>query len=159
MKPEFSRSWTDAFGTALIHLEGRTGEQTILLLCPLEHGQQVLDSLETRPSFKGRITLAVFEKLHTSPVQAVLRFLEPKIVLALDAETLTSSGDALHIELEKHQTSTGLEYLHGGDFPAWKSELKTGAHGSSVLASIAAQHAKVLACHPNDLLAILEQGI
>ena len=153
MKPEFSRSWTDAFGTAFIHLEGSTGWQTVLLLCPLEHGQKVLSILENLESFKGRITLAVLEQNHSTPIEAILRFLEPKMVIALDAEGVISSGDALILETQKFTSSSGLEYAHGGDFVAWHSSLSlSGSHGSSVIGSIAASSlSAVVACSPEEL--------
>ncbi len=156
MKPVFSRSWTDAFGTTMIHLEGSTGQQTALLLCALEHGQAALTILEQLPWFKGRITLAVFEHNHSTPVQAVLRFLEPKMVIALDAEGIVSSGDSLNLETQISVGSTGLEYQHGGEFSAWRSSLGiVGTHGLSYFASFSGS-SEVLACSPLELQNILE---
>jgi hypothetical protein len=159
MKPEFSRSWTDAFGTAFIHLEGSTGERTVLLLCPLEHGQRVLSILENLESFKGRITLAVLEQNHSTPIEAVLRFLEPKKVIALDADRLVSSGDALSLKTQIFKSNSGLEYQHGGQFTAWQSSLSlNGSHGSSVMGTIAASRlSAVVACHPQELVEVLSQ--
>ncbi len=153
MKPTFSRSWTDAFGTAFIHLEGSTGWQTVLLLCPLEHGQKVLSILENLDSFKGRITLAVLEQNHSTPIEAALRFLRPKIVIALDANCIVSSGEALGLETQSSVSSTGLEYQHGGEFAAWHSSLSlNGMHGLSVLGTIAASSlSAVVACSPEEL--------
>jgi hypothetical protein len=157
MKPVFSRSWTDAFGTAFIHLEGSTGQQNVLLLCPLEHGQTVLGILENFDSFKGRITLAVLEQNHSTPIQAILRFLQPKKVIALDAQKIITSGEALSLETQVFTSSTGLEYQHGGEFPAWHSSLSlTGSHGSSVLGTITASGlSAVVACHPQELAVVL----
>jgi hypothetical protein len=157
MKPVFSRSWTDAFGTAFIHLEGSTGQQAVLLLCPLEYGQTVLSILENFDSFKGRITLAVLEQNHSTPIQAILRFLEPKKIIALDTQNITTSGEALKLETQVFTSSTGLEYQHGGDFAAWHSSLSlTGSHGLSVLGCIAASSlSAVVACHPQELAAVL----
>jgi hypothetical protein len=161
MKPVFSRSWTDAFSTAFIHLEGSTGQQTVLLLCPLEHGQSVLNILENLEAFKGRITLAVLEQNHSTPIEAILRFLEPKIVISLDADSLVSSGDALNIEKQSFTSSSGLEYQHGGKFTAWHSSLSLGgSHGSSVIGAIAASSlSAVVACHPQQLQSVIQQII
>jgi hypothetical protein len=157
-KPVFSRSWTDAFGTVFIHLEGGTGDQTVLLLCPLEHGQTALNILETLPWFKGRITLAVFAQNHSTPIQAAVRFLEPKVIIALDAESIISSGDALHLETQVFTSNTGIEYTHGGEFPAWHSSLGIkGIHGSSLMASFASSSLhKILACPPQELDMVLK---
>ena len=158
-QPVFSRSWTDAFGTSFIHLEGSTGQQTILLLCPLEHGQKVLNTLENLDLFKGRITLAVLEQNHSTPIEAILRFLEPKVVIALDTEGIISSGKALILETQKFTSSSGLEYQHGGEFAAWHSSLSvTGSHGSSVISSIVASRlSAVVACSPEELVEVLSQ--
>ena len=159
MTPVFSRSWTDAFGTAFIHLEGGTGQQTVLLLCPLEHGQTVLSILEHFDSFKGRITLAVLEQNHSPPVQAILRFLAPKIVIALDAQNIVSSGDGFILESQIFISSSGLEYQHGGNFAAWNSSLSIkGSHGSSLLGAIAAASlGAVVASSPEQLNTVLSQ--
>lgn len=159
MKPVFSRSWTDAFGTAFIHLEGSTGEQTALLLCPLEHGQTVLSMLENLEPFKGRITLAVLEQNHSTPIEAILRFLEPKKVIALDVDRLVSSGDALVLKTQIFKSSSGLEYQHGGNFAAWHSSLSlNGSHGSSVMGTIAASRlSAVVACSPQELDSVLRE--
>ncbi len=154
-KPVFSRSWTDAFGTVFIHLEGGTGDQTVLLLCPLEHGQIVLSILENLEMFKGRITLAVLEQNHSTPIEAVMRFLEPKIVIALDTKSIITSSDAMHLETQVSTSNTGLEYAHGEKFAAWHSNLGiAGSHGSSITASACGTNS-VIACHPRELHKIL----
>ena len=131
----------------------------MLLLCPLEHGQRVLSILENLDLFKGRITLAVLEQNHSTPIEAVLRFLEPKMVIALDTEGVISSGDALILETQISVSSTGLEYQHGGEFAAWHSSLSLqGSHGSSVIGTIAASRmSAVVACHPREIEAVLQK--
>ncbi len=128
----------------------------MLLLCPLEHGQMILDMLKKFIWFKGRITLAVLEQNHSTLIEAAIRFLEPKKVVALDAEQIVSSSDALHLEPQVFISSTGLEYRHGGNFAAWDSSLGIeGVHGSSLLASASGTNS-VIACHPRELNSVLQ---
>ena len=157
MKPVFSRSWVDQFGTACIHVEGGTGQKTVLLLCPLESSQAVFEILKTLPAFKGRITLAVLEAQHSAPVRAIVQHLAPQVIIALDASSLLSSGDGFALEPQTYTSRTGLEYHENGVFTAWHSSLGiAGSHGQSVLAS-AAQTQAVLACSAVDLADILQQ--
>jgi hypothetical protein len=153
-----SRSALDQFGSAVLQVFGGTGKRHVLLLCPLEQGQAALEMVQALPPFKGRISLAVLPELHSTPVLALLADLEPSLVLALDATQPTSSGAELSLELQISTASTGLEYQHGGTFPAWRSSLLEAAHGSSLLACVAAsRHRAVLACAVADVPNLLER--
>jgi hypothetical protein len=153
-----SRSAIDRFGTALLHAEGGTGKRHVLLLCPVLHGQAALEMLQTLPPFKGRLTLAVLPEFHSTPILALIADLEPSLVLALDAAELVSSGEAQTLAIQSATASTGLEYQHGGIFPAWRSAVLQAAHGSSVLACVAASvHRAVLACAVEGVPALLER--
>jgi hypothetical protein len=155
---QISRSAIDRFGTALLHTEGGTGKRHVLLLCSFEHAQAALEMLQTLPPFKGRVTLAVLPELHSTPILALIADLEPSLVLALDTAQLVSSGESCVLEPQSATASTGLEYQHGGIFPAWRSAVLEAAHGSSVLACVAASvHRAVLACAVEGVPALLER--
>jgi hypothetical protein len=154
-----SRSAVDRFGSAVLHLEGKTGKRHVLLLCPLEQSQAALEMLQALPPFKGRISLAVLPELHSTPVLALIADLEPTLVLGLDATQPLSSGDACVIKVQTVTASTGLEYQHGGQFAAWRCTWLEAAHGHSVLACVAASlHRLVAACGVADVPALLEQS-
>ncbi len=157
MKPVFSRSWSDTFGSLCIALEGGTGGLHTLILCPLEHHVASLEVLTALPYFKGRITLAVLEQIHATPALALLHDLEPHQVLALDATAITTNGNALTIKSSSETSSSGLTYQEGKTFPAWQSSLNIiGTLDSSVFASaIAIQTKAVLACAPTQLSSVL----
>jgi hypothetical protein len=167
-----SRSVVDRFGSAVLHLFGGTGKRHVLLLCPLEHGQAALEVLKNLPPFKGRISLAVLPEPHSTPILALLADLEPSVVIGLDATQPLSSGEGVDLEVQTFTASTGLEYQHGGVFPAWNSGLLEtahgtsllgahgmsllGAHGMSLLGCVAASvHRAVLACAVADVPALL----
>jgi hypothetical protein len=155
---QIARSAIDRFGTALLHAEGSTGKRHVLLLCPLEQAQASLEMLQTLSPFKGRISLAVLPELHSTPILALISDLEPSVVLGLDAKQLVSSGDELNLEMQTATASTGLEYQHGGNFAAWRSGILQAAHGSSLLACVAASvHRAVLACAVADVPDLLER--
>jgi hypothetical protein len=162
MTAEFSRSWTNRFGTAFVTLEGGTGQQHLLLFAPLELSRSALEQLERLGAFKGRITLAALEQMHVAPIRAAIQELEPRTIIALEQKDgLVTSGKAKSLEPGSHLSSTGLEYEEPDALPAWHSSLEqqfqNNRNGLSIAASIASSlgfHA--VACGVNDLDQVLK---
>ena len=160
MTPILTRSWTDAFGSAYITLEGGTGSDVILIAARLEVARDVIATLETLPAFKGRIVLCALEVMHAAPLLAALHQTEPSAVIALEAmDAIADRGRATTLEAGEFVSITGLEYIESGDLAAWQSSLTVpdALELPSLAASLAAaQGLPVLACGVAQLRAALE---
>ena len=160
MTPILTRSWTDAFGSAYITLEGGTGSDVILIAARLEVARDVIATLETLPAFKGRIVLCALEVMHAAPLLAALHQTEPSAVIALEAmDGIADRGGATTLEAGEFVSITGLEYIESGDLAAWQSSLTVpdALEIPSLAASLAAaQGLPVLACGVAQLRAALE---
>lgn len=160
MTPTFTRSWTDAFGSAYMTLEGGTGSEVILIAARLEAARDALAMLETLAGFKGRIVLCALATMHAAPLLSALRQTEPSAVIALeDVDGIADRGVATTLESGEFVAVTGLEYLESGDLAAWQSSLTVSdaLEISSLAASLAADLGlAVLACGVAQLRAALE---
>ena len=160
MTPTLTRSWTDAFGSAYVTLEGGTGSAVILIAARFTAARDALATLETLPDFKGRIVLCAVEVMHTAPLLEVFRQLEPSAVIALEGiDGIADRGGAASLESGEFVSSTGLEYIESGDLAAWQSSLSVpdALEISSLAASLAtAQGLPALACGVAQLPAALE---
>jgi hypothetical protein len=164
--PAFSRSWTDRFGTVLMTLEGRTGQQHALLIAPLEHSKPALETLQRLGAFKGRITLAIVEHSHATPIREAIEATQPRVVIGLEENAaIITSGAAQRLEPGTHRftycSSTGLEYVEPDQLPAWHSRLETvfpnGRTGASWAASVASSlQVPTVACGLAELHNVLE---
>ncbi len=115
------RSWLDEFGTLIATLEGRSGGRSIMVITKLENAENTLQVLQTLPSFKGRILLAILEQFHAAPLEAVIKANQPNIVIALepDCAGIATRGAAITTKPEQFTTSTGMTYLETGNYEAW----------------------------------------
>ena len=160
MTPTFTRSWTDAFGSAYMTLEGGTGSDVILVTARLEAARDALVLLETLPAFKGRIVLCAVEVMHAAPLLTALHQTEPSAVIALEGiDGIANRGAAVTLESGEFVSSTGLEYIESGECAAWQSSLAVPdtLEMSSLASSLAAVHGlPVLACGVAQLRAALE---
>jgi hypothetical protein len=143
-KNTIHRSWTDEFGTLVATLEGRSGGRNIMVIAPLESASDLLPALQTLPSFKGRIFLAILEHLHAAPLEAVIKANNPNIVIALeeDCAGIAIRGEATTTKAEQITSSTGTTYLELGQYEAWTSgfleeQLNTPLEHPSIAASVA----------------------
>jgi hypothetical protein len=163
LKSKFSRSWTNRFGTAFVTLEGGTGQQHLLLLAPFELSSTVLEELRGLQPFKGRLTLAVLEQMHVTPVRAAILEIEPRAVVALQpSDGIITSGESQTIEPGTHLSPTGLEYHEPEALEAWSSGFQSafpaGQTGHSVAASVASSlGVSAVACGPSQLKSVLAQ--
>jgi hypothetical protein len=160
VQPQFTRAWTDAFGSAYTILEGGTGNPVILVAAILEQAGAALEALQQLEGFGGRIVLCVFEEMRQAPVLEALRETAPSIVIALeDVSGIALSGSAVHLEPGEFTASTGLNYAETGEIPAWRSTLelpKDALEIPSVAGSLASsQRIPVLACGADHLHAAL----
>ena len=157
----FTRSWTDAFGSAYMTLEGATGSDVILVIARLEVARDALATLETLPAFKGRVVLCALEVMHAAPLLEVFRQLEPSAVVALEElNGIADRGGAMTLESGEFVSSTGLEYVEAGDCPAWQSSLTVpdALEISSLAANLATAHGlPALACGVVQLPVALER--
>ena len=160
MTPAFTRSWTDAFGSAYATLEGGTGSEVILITARLEGARDGLAMLETLPIFRGRIVLCALEIMHAAPLLSALRQTEPSAVIALEEiDGIADRGAAATLESGEFIAATGLEYIESGECTAWQSSLTVpDALGiPSLAASLAAvQGLRALACGIAQLRTALE---
>ena len=160
MTPVFTRSWTDAFGSAYATLEGGTGSEVILIAARPEAAQDGLALLKTLPAFKGRIVLCAFTTMHTAPLLSALRQTEPSAVIALEEiDGIADRGAATTLESGEFIAATGLEYIESGECVAWQSSLSVlnSLEIPSLASSLAAaQGLPVLACAVSQLTAALE---
>lgn len=160
MKPAFTRSWTDAFGSAYMTLEGGTGPVVILVAARLDAARDALALLGTLPAFKGRIVLCALEVMRAAPLLCALRQTEPNAVIALEEiDGMADRGPAGTLESGEFVSSTGLEYIESGDLAAWQSGLTVpdALEISSLASSLAAaQGFAVVACGVAQLHAALE---
>ena len=160
MTPAFTRSWTDAFGSAYATLEGGTGSEVILIAARPEAARDGLALLKTLPAFKGRIVLCAFAAMHTAPLLSALRQTEPSAVIALEEiDGIADRGAATTLESGEFIAATGLEYIESGECVAWQSSLSVldALEISSLAASLAAaQGLPALACAVSQLTAALE---
>ena len=160
MTPTFTRSWSDAFGSAYATLEGGTGSDVILITARLETGRDAIATLETLPAFKGRIVLCAFETMHAAPLLAALHQTEPSAVIALEEiDGIACRGEAATLEAGEFVAATGLEYIESGDLAAWQSNLTApdALEMHSLASSLAtAQGLPALACGVAQLRMALE---
>ncbi len=160
MTPSFTRSWTDAFGSVYMTLEGGTGTAVILIAARLEAARDALALLGTLPAFKGRIVLCAFETMHVAPLLTALHQVEPSAVIALEeTHGIADRGAALTLESGEFTSATGLEYIESGECAAWQSSLTApdALEMHSLAASLAAsQGLPTLACGVAQLRTALE---
>ena len=161
MTPVFTRSWSDAFGSAYMTLEGGTGAEVILVVALFTAARDALGILETLPAFKGRIVLCAVEVMHAAPLLSALRQTEPSAVIALEElDGIACSGDAATtLESGEFSCATGLEYIESGEYPAWQSSLNVpnALQTLSLASSLATQQGILtLACGVAQLAAALE---
>jgi hypothetical protein len=158
--PSFTRSWTDAFGSAYVALEGGTGSRVILVTAQLEAARDALATLGTLPAFKGRIVLCALTAMHAAPLLAALQQVEPSAVIALEAiDGIADRGAAVTLESGEFVTSTGLEYVESGECAAWQSTVTVpdALETPSLASSLAAiQGIPALACSVAQLRTALE---
>ena len=160
MTPAFTRSWSDAFGSAYATLEGGTGSEVILIAARIEAARDALATLETLPAFKGRIVLCALEVMHAAPLLAALHQTEPSAVIALEEiDGIACRGEAATLESGEFIAATGLEYIESGECTAWQSSLSLpdALEIPSLASSLAAaQGLPALACAVPQLTAALE---
>jgi hypothetical protein len=158
------RSWTDEFGTLIATLEGRSGGRNLMVIAPLEIAEHILLALQTLPSFKGHIILAILEQLHAAPLEAVINANNPNIVIALEQTCtgIATRGAAITTKPEQVTTSTGITYLEAGQYQAWTSghlehQIKSALECPSIAASIASSlKIPCVACDLTHLPGLLE---
>ncbi len=94
-----------------------------MVIAPLEHAEHLLPRLQTLPSFKGRIFLAILENMHTVPLEAVIKANTPNIVIALEQNCagIATRGAGLTLKSEQITSSTGASYLELGRYEPWTS--------------------------------------
>ena len=160
-QPQFTRAWTDAFGSACTILEGGTGNAVILVTACLSDAGAALEVFQQLEGFGGRIVLCVLEELHQAPIFEALRETTPSLVIALeDVPGIASSGSAMQLEPGEFTASTGLNYAESGEIPAWHSSLELPEDAleiPSVASSLASsQRIPALACGVESLRAALE---
>jgi hypothetical protein len=143
-KIEIHRSWTDEFGTLIAALEGRSGGRSVMVIADLENAENTLQVLQTMPSFKGSITLAIPEQLHAAPLEAVIKANQPNIVIALEPNCtgIATRGSAITTQPEQITSSTGMTYFEPGNYQAWTAghlepALTANLEHPSIAASIA----------------------
>jgi hypothetical protein len=158
------RSWTDEFGTLIATLEGRSGGRGIMVIAALEHAENTLQALQTMPSFKGRILLAIPEQLHSAPLETVMNANNPNMVIALEPNCagIATRGTAITTQPQQITSSTGIMYLEAGVYEAWTAghlepALTTNLSHPSIAASVAANLKKpCAACDLRHLPGLLE---
>jgi hypothetical protein len=163
-KIEIHRSWTDEFGTLVATLEGRSGGRNILVIATLEEAERVLLKLQHLNSFKGRITLAIFEQLHAAPLETVMNANNPNMVIALEPNCagIATRGAAITTKPQQVISSTGIRYLEPGVYEAWTAghlapELDSNLGHPSIAASVAVSLKKpCAACDLAHLPGLLE---
>jgi hypothetical protein len=139
------RSWTDEFGSLIATLEGRSGGRSIMVIATLENAENTLQVLQTMPSFKGRIILAVLEQLHVAPLEEVIKANQPNIMIALETNCagIATRGAAITTKPEQVSSSTGMTYVEPGNYQAWTAgylepAIESNLEYSSIAASVAA---------------------
>ena len=142
-----NRVWTDVFGSAICTFEGGYGGRVALVAVGLECGpglgNRALEQLLILPRFKGRIGLAVLNRLHAAPVTHAIGQLEASVVIALeDAQGIATRGPGATIQAGQFISTTGLEYAESGEYKAWDAgwlapKLEGTLERASVTASIA----------------------
>ncbi len=144
---EIHRSWTDEFGTLIATLEGRSGGRSVMVIADLENAENTLQVLQTLPSFKGSILLAIPEQLHAAPLEAVIKANQPNIVVSLEMNCagIATRGAAVTNQPEQVTTSTGMTYFESGNYQAW-----TTGHLESVLTP-KLEHPSIPACIATSL--------
>ena len=117
-----TRSWQDAFGTAILTLEGGTGGRVTLIVSPLETSREALDVVLQSRSFKGRLALAVLEDIRGTPVIHAIQTLEAKAVIVLDPHThVAVAGPVVTLEPPSQGFPTSLEYAEPATLPGWNA--------------------------------------
>ncbi len=160
-QPQFTRAWTDRFGSAYTILEGGTGSRCVLVTAPLPLARAALEELEQLPAFKGRVVLVALEVMRQAPLLEALRETAPDAVVALEDMTgIAARGLAVQLEAGEFTAPTGLIYLESGVVPAWRSPVafNDSLESESIAAGVAAaQGIPALACGITDLRAALVQ--
>jgi hypothetical protein len=145
-------------------LEGRSGGRNIMIVARLENAENTLHVLQTVPSFKGRIILAILEQLHAAPLEMVMNANNPNLVIALepDCAGIATRGTAITTKTEQVTTSTGMTYFEPGNYAAWTSghlepELNATLEYPSIAASVASSlKIPCAACDLTHLPSLLE---
>ncbi len=135
-----------------------------MVIAALENAASTLQVLQTVPSFKGRIILAVLERLHTAPLEALIKTNNPNIVIALEPNCpgMATRGAAMTIQPEQVSSITGMTYFEFGHYQAWtaghlESATEFKLEYSSIAASVAASlKIPCAACDLGHLSGLLE---
>jgi hypothetical protein len=154
----------DEFGTPIATLEGRNGGRSLMVIARLENAESTLKVLQTMPSFKGRITLAVLEQFHAAPLEAVIKANQPNIVIALEPNCagIATRGAVITTQPQQVTSSTGMTYFEPGQYAAWTAghlepALTVDLESPSVAASVAASlKISCAACDLTHLPGLLE---
>lgn len=157
---EFDRSWQDVFGTVLASTERGSRKRNVLIFTSNEFVHVALESLSGM-AFQGRLVLTVLEQLHRAPIETIVLDQAPNFVIALEqAQTgIATHGPAIQGELSLEMSSTGLEYVEPGSYPAWTNQnaLATDPQALSVIASVASSLGlPCFVCGPSDLQTAFE---
>jgi hypothetical protein len=135
-----------------------------MVITPLEHAEHLLLVLQTMPSFKGRIFLAILENMHTAPLEAVFKANTPNIVIALEPNCagIATRGAGIKLKPEQVTSSTGATYLELGQYEPWTSghleqAFNTSLEHPSIAASVASSlKIPCAACDVTHLTSLLE---
>jgi hypothetical protein len=135
-----------------------------MVIASLEVAEKILPVLQTLPSFKGRILMAILEHLHAAPLEAVIKANNPNIVIALEENCagIATRGAAITTKAEQVTASTGATYLEFGQYEPWTSghlepEFKTSLECPSIAASVASSlKIPCAACDLAHLTGLLE---
>jgi hypothetical protein len=136
-----------------------------MVIAALENAENTLAILQTLPSFKGRILLAIPEQLHAAPLEAVIKANQPNIIIALEMNCagVATRGIAITAQPEQVTTSTGMTYFEPGDYQAWTAghlepALTANLEHPSIAASIASSlKISCAACDLTHLPKLLER--
>lgn len=130
-----TQTWTDVYGSACASFEGRAGGHTWLVAAPPELAASLPAALEALDG-KGTVELLVHDGV--TPLLSAAKELRPRGVVVVATQEL-ASGPAVNLAARTISLEDGLEYLDGGEFPAWHSaEGGRGKVGESAAASAAA---------------------
>jgi hypothetical protein len=116
-------SWQDSFGNAIALFEGVLAGPTVLVVAPSSLGMAALETLMAVAHSKGRWLLAVMPALHSTPMLALLKATEPRLVIEVgEIAGLALAGAASVGEAEQCCAASGLVYLEANSAPAWNAQ-------------------------------------
>lgn len=156
-----NRAWVDAFGSAICTIEGGFGGRVALVVTTPELATDALEQLTRLPKFKGRVGLAVMERLHAAPINHAIRQLGANVVIGLGPMQGTATrGPGVHVESGRFTACSDLEYVESSDYDGWDAgwlaEKLEGQEASSVVSSMAAAQGLATAtCGIGDLERVL----